>query len=144
MLLSKACAVCLNFTLRADHFCCSPSPEAEVAKARGVEFFPLISASCAGALFSYGADIVDLSRGAAGYVDVFLRRGPPCWIRPSGATALLESRKRSTQLERLEVVETGRRRRWSDDEKLRIVTESFEAPRVYRRQQDAMAYHVRC
>jgi transposase len=25
------------------------------------------------------------------------------------------------QVERLEVVETGRRRRWSDDEKLRIV-----------------------
>ena len=33
----------------------------------------------------------------------------------------MDSHKRSTQLERLEVVETGRRRRWSDDEKLRIV-----------------------
>jgi hypothetical protein len=42
---------------------------------------------------------------------------------------LMDSHKRSTQLERLEVVETGRRRRWSDDEKLRIVTESFQAPR---------------
>ena len=42
----------------------------------------------------------------------------------------MDSHKRSTQLERLEVVETGRRRRWSDDEKLRIVTESFEAPRA--------------
>ena len=42
----------------------------------------------------------------------------------------MDSHKRSTQLERLEVVETGRRRRWSDDEKLRIVAESFEAPRA--------------
>lgn len=42
----------------------------------------------------------------------------------------MDSHKRSTQLERLEVVETGRRRRWSDDKKLRIVTESFEAPRA--------------
>ena len=42
----------------------------------------------------------------------------------------MDSHKRSTQLERLEVVETGRRRRWSDDEKLRIVLESFEAPRA--------------
>src|SRR3954468_6444792 len=40
----------------------------------------------------------------------------------------MDSHKRSTQLERLEVVETGRRRRWSDDEKLRIVTESLQAP----------------
>jgi len=42
----------------------------------------------------------------------------------------MDSYKRSTQLERLEVVETGRRRRWSDDEKLRIVIESFQAPRA--------------
>lgn len=42
----------------------------------------------------------------------------------------MDSQKRSTQLERLEVVETGRRRRWSNDEKLRIVTESFQAPRA--------------
>src|SRR5947208_843650 len=42
----------------------------------------------------------------------------------------MDSHKRSTQVERLEVVETGRRRRWSDDEKLRIVSESFEAPRA--------------
>jgi hypothetical protein len=41
----------------------------------------------------------------------------------------LDSHKRSTQLERFEVEETGRRRRWSNDEKLRIVMESFEAPR---------------
>lgn len=32
--------------------------------------------------------------------------------------------------ERLEIVETGRRRRWSDDEKLRIVMESQSAPRM--------------
>jgi transposase len=30
---------------------------------------------------------------------------------------------------RLEVIETGRRRRWSDDEKLRIVAESYAGPR---------------
>src|SRR3954467_12775291 len=42
----------------------------------------------------------------------------------------MDSHKRSTQLERLEVVETGRRRRWSDDEKLRIVLESLQAPRA--------------
>src|SRR5258705_10387964 len=42
----------------------------------------------------------------------------------------MDSHKRSTQLERLEVVETGRRRRWSDDEKLRIVTESFQETRA--------------
>ena len=42
----------------------------------------------------------------------------------------MDSHKCSTQLERLEVVETGRRRRWSDDEKLRIVAESFQTPRA--------------
>jgi transposase len=31
---------------------------------------------------------------------------------------------------RLEVVETGRRRRWTDEEKLRIVEESFSGPRL--------------
>jgi len=35
----------------------------------------------------------------------------------------------SAQVERLEVVETGRRRRWSEDEKLKIVLESLQAPR---------------
>src|SRR6478752_6268977 len=44
-------------------------------------------------------------------------------------TVLMDSHKRSAQLERLEVVETGRRRRWSEDEKLRIVLESLQAPR---------------
>jgi len=41
----------------------------------------------------------------------------------------MDSDKRSAQLERLEVVETGRRRRWSEDEKLKIVLESLQAPR---------------
>ena len=31
---------------------------------------------------------------------------------------------------RLEVVETGRRRRWTEEEKLRIVTESLSGPRM--------------
>ena len=35
----------------------------------------------------------------------------------------------SRHLTRLEVVDTGRRRRWSEEEKLRIVEESFSAPR---------------
>ena len=35
----------------------------------------------------------------------------------------------SAQVERLEVVETGRRRRWSEEEKLKIVLESLQAPR---------------
>lgn len=36
----------------------------------------------------------------------------------------------SRHVSRLEVVETGRRRRWSDAEKLRIVEESFSGPRL--------------
>lgn len=40
----------------------------------------------------------------------------------------MDVNKYSTQIERLEVVETGRRRRWSDDEKLRIVLESLRVP----------------
>lgn len=44
------------------------------------------------------------------------------------STVLMDSDKRSAQLERLEVVDTGRRRRWSEDEKLRIVLESLRAP----------------
>lgn len=31
---------------------------------------------------------------------------------------------------RLEVVDTGRRRRWADEEKLRIIEESFSGPRL--------------
>jgi transposase len=41
----------------------------------------------------------------------------------------MDSDKRSAQLERLEVVDTGRRRRWSEDEKLKILLESLQAPR---------------
>jgi len=44
-------------------------------------------------------------------------------------TVLMDSHKRSAQVERLEVVETGRRRRWSEDEKLKIVLESMQTPR---------------
>jgi transposase len=42
----------------------------------------------------------------------------------------MDGHKHSAQIERLEVVETGRRRRWSDEEKLRIVLESLETPRA--------------
>ena len=41
----------------------------------------------------------------------------------------MDSDKHSAQIGRLEVVEMGRRRRWSEDEKLRIVLESLQAPR---------------
>jgi len=33
-------------------------------------------------------------------------------------------------VEKLEIVETGRRRRWSDEEKLKIITESLAGPRL--------------
>ena len=36
----------------------------------------------------------------------------------------------SHQISRLEVVDTGRRRRWTDEEKLRIVAESLSGPRM--------------
>ena len=41
----------------------------------------------------------------------------------------MDSDRRSAQVERLEVVDTGRRRRWSEDEKLKIVLESLQSPR---------------
>ena len=41
----------------------------------------------------------------------------------------MDSHTDSAQVRRLEVVQTGRRRRWSDDEKLRIVLESLQGPR---------------
>src|SRR3979409_2803789 len=41
----------------------------------------------------------------------------------------MDSDRRSTQAERLEVVDTGRRRRWTEDEKLKIVLESLQTPR---------------
>ena len=42
----------------------------------------------------------------------------------------MDSHTQSAQVSRLEVVETGRRRRWSEDEKLRIVAESLRVPRL--------------
>jgi transposase-like protein len=42
----------------------------------------------------------------------------------------MDSNKFSTQVERLGVVETGRRRRWADDGKLKIVAESMETARA--------------
>ncbi len=42
----------------------------------------------------------------------------------------MDSHKVSTQVERLNVVETGRRRRWSEAEKLKIVMESFQSSRA--------------
>ena len=42
----------------------------------------------------------------------------------------MDSHTQSTQVSRLEVVESGRRRRWSEDEKLRIVAESLSGPRL--------------
>src|SRR2546423_6781685 len=42
----------------------------------------------------------------------------------------MDSHKYSAQVERLELIETGRRRRWADDEKLRIVLESLQTPRA--------------
>ncbi|MBI3703501.1 MAG: transposase [Rhizobiales bacterium] len=41
----------------------------------------------------------------------------------------MDSHTHSAQVERLEVVDTGRRRRWSEEEKLKIVLESLRAPR---------------
>ena len=40
----------------------------------------------------------------------------------------MASHTHSAQVERLEVVDTGRRRRWSEEEKLRIVAESKAHP----------------
>ena len=42
----------------------------------------------------------------------------------------MDSHTHSLLPERLEVIEVGRRRRWSDEEKLRIATECLEAPRL--------------
>jgi transposase len=41
----------------------------------------------------------------------------------------MDSDRCSAQVKRLEVVDTGRRRRWSEDEKLKIALESLQAPR---------------
>src|SRR4249919_1064872 len=50
-------------------------------------------------------------------------------MRRDVETVLMDGDRRSAQVERLEVVDTGRRRRWSEDEKLKIVLESLQAPR---------------
>lgn len=39
----------------------------------------------------------------------------------------MDVNKSSLQGKRLEIVETGRRRRWSEDEKLKIVIESLQS-----------------
>jgi transposase len=41
----------------------------------------------------------------------------------------MSSHKVRAEVSRLEVIETGRRRRWSEEEKLRIVAESYAMPR---------------
>lgn len=41
----------------------------------------------------------------------------------------MDSHTHSAQVARLEVVDSGRRRRWSDEEKLKIVLESLAVPR---------------
>ena len=43
---------------------------------------------------------------------------------------LIDVNKVSALAQQINVVELGRRRRWSEDEKLRIVLESLEAPRL--------------
>jgi transposase len=42
----------------------------------------------------------------------------------------MDSHTYSSRFSRLEVVDTGRRRRWSEAEKLRIVLESLQRPRL--------------
>jgi transposase len=44
-------------------------------------------------------------------------------------TVSMDSDTHGSRVARLEVVDTGRRRRWSDEEKLKIVLESLAAPR---------------
>lgn len=44
-------------------------------------------------------------------------------------TVSMDSNTHSVQFARLEVIDSGRRRRWSDEEKLKIVLESLAAPR---------------
>ncbi|ACL62509.1 IS66-like element accessory protein TnpA [Methylobacterium nodulans] len=42
----------------------------------------------------------------------------------------MDSHTHSARLRRLEIVETGRRRCWSEDEKLKVVRESLQRPRL--------------
>lgn len=55
----------------------------------------------------------------------------------------MDSHKFSAQVERFEVVETGRRRRWTDDEKLKIVLESLQRRAPFHRQHDDTASRAR-
>jgi len=48
----------------------------------------------------------------------------------SALTVGMDIRTDSHQITRLEIVDTGRRRRWSESEKIRIVVESLSAPRL--------------
>jgi len=41
----------------------------------------------------------------------------------------MDVHRHSRKVARLEIVDTGRRRRWSEDEKLKVVLESFRLPR---------------
>lgn len=73
-------------------------------------------------------------RSKAGHMTASDRRFPPAAAESPcepGAihTCPYGSDRHSAQVERLEVVETGRRRRWSEDAKLKIVLESLQAPR---------------
>jgi transposase len=45
-------------------------------------------------------------------------------------TVLMDDLTDSHHVRRLEVVDTGRRRRWTEDEKLRIVQQSLSGPRL--------------
>ncbi len=56
----------------------------------------------------------------------------------------MDSHKVSVLPERLTVVELGRRRRWSEEEKLRIVMESLQRRGWCRRRRVGMASRARC
>jgi Transposase len=57
-----------------------------------------------------------------------LRRGPPC-LRGCVGRDLMAVPTSRPVFEHLDIVETGRRRRWTEDEKLRIVAESLSGSR---------------
>src|SRR5450759_74710 len=56
----------------------------------------------------------------------------------------MNSNKWNTQVNGSGVVETGRRRRWSDDEKLRLPSRPCRRPERYRRQRAAAAIGIVC
>lgn len=69
---------------------------------------------------------IDPSNGLA----VRFRRGLSCERGEWPQTALMDAHKLRVPAQRLEVVEVGRRRRWSEEEKLRVVLESLAGPRL--------------